>query len=88
MCRVCDYTRGRDREGLLSAIHSETKVAGIEAAVDFIGNKDDPLSLAEGAEQASFERAGPEIHLAPVVVSNDDANPGGGVVGLDHTLHR
>lgn len=84
---VCDYTRARDTQRSLSAIHSEAEAVGIEASFDVLGLEDNALSLAEGAKRTPFERAGPKVHLTAIVVSNDDPGPGTRVVGFDHTLH-
>ena len=85
---MCDYTRGRDTEAALAAIHSEPEVVGVEATFDVFRLEDDALSLAEGAEQASFEGAGLKIHHTAVIVSDDDAGAGTRIERFDHTLHE
>ena len=56
-------------------------------AVRFLEIEDDPLTLPEEAENASCQRSGPEIDLAPVVVEYHHTGAGVRVVNLDHALH-
>jgi hypothetical protein len=48
--------------------------------------EDDPLALAEGAEDGALEGPGAKVDLGPVDVTYDDAHPRHRVVGLDDTL--
>lgn len=58
-----------------------------EGAVVFVGAiEDHPLALPEGAKHGTLEGAGAEEDLALVGVSDDDADAGDGVVGLDYAL--
>lgn len=48
--------------------------------------EDDPLALTETAEKRSLERAGAQVDLGSVGVTNDDSGTGDRVVGLDDSL--
>ena len=54
----------------------------------FDGVEDEALTLAEGAEDGSLERAGTEVDLGAIVVTDDDPDAGHRVVDLDHTLQH
>ena len=49
--------------------------------------EDDPLALAQHAEDRPLERVGGEVVVGEVGVAHHDAEPGPRVVGLDDTLH-
>jgi hypothetical protein len=60
-----------------------------EGTVLFLdGFEDDALALAQREEDAVLERTGPEEDLGQVVVTDDDADAGCGVVDLDDALHQ
>lgn len=48
--------------------------------------EDDPLPLTQGAEHGAAERSRADEDLGAVVVTDDDADAGDGVIGLDHAL--
>ena len=50
--------------------------------------EDDPLALAQHAEDRAPQRIGGEVVLGEVGVAHDDAVAGARVVGLDDALHR
>ena len=61
---------------------------GEETILFVDGFEDDALALAQGAEDTVLERTGPEEHLRLVVVADDHADTGAGVVDLDDALHQ
>ncbi len=76
-----------EKAGLV-AVCAESKIAGEEASVIFVGIEDHPLSLAQHAKHRTFERAGAEVDLRAIVVPQDDPDPGSRVVDLDDPLHE
>jgi hypothetical protein len=56
--------------------------------LDILSFEDDALPLAKGPEYAPFERPGTEVHLAAIVVSNNDPGARARIESLDYALHR
>ena len=71
----------------LPAVHSESKVVSVGPSFDLFGLENHALTLAERSERATFEGARSEIHLAAIIVPNDDPGSGAWIVSLDHALH-
>src|ERR671910_2633873 len=66
-------------------LRTQPQMCGATLAVEV---EDHTLTLAKHAEHRAVQRVGGEIDLGEIGVAYDDPVPGGGVVRLDHALHR
>ena len=71
----------------LVAVGSDADPAGDQALPLPAGLEDDPLALAEVAEDASLERPGAEVDIGAVGRTHHHTMAGGLVVDLHHPLH-